>query len=81
MVTLNQNEKRVVEQFRKLPPERRRHVILAMLGGDEQAWKRHRPQAEPQLRAAAKAAGLDWDRLSDDERQDFISRWIDEKPR
>lgn len=41
MVALTDQEKQVVQLFRQLPPERRRHVMLAMIRTDADGWSRH----------------------------------------
>jgi hypothetical protein len=77
MVALNQQEKQIVEQFRSLDPQRRRHVLLEMARANPGDWKRFQQQGEARLRELAKQKGLDWNRLDDQQRQDFIEEVAD----
>jgi hypothetical protein len=78
MVALNENEKQVIELFRQLPPERRRVVILEMTRSAADGWKRHREFATEQLKLRARERGLDWDQMSEGQRQDFVTDLLDE---
>lgn len=77
MIALTQKEKQVVELFRQLEPERRRAVLLELGQADSGAWKRFQGQGESRLRELALQAGLDWDRMDDGQRQDFIEGLVD----
>ena len=79
MVALTNQEKQIVDLFRGLPAERRPQVLLAIAGADPDTWKRYQEQGEQRLRHLASGRGLDWDNLSDDQRQDFISDVLDER--
>jgi hypothetical protein len=80
MVALTQEEKRVVELFQRLPAERRPYVMLLMAGADADGWKRHQKEGAERLRALASGRGIDWDRLTEDEREDFVAALLDESP-
>ena len=73
MLTLDERERMVVEAYRQLSPERRRAVLLAMAGGDAEAWKRHRQEGEVRLRRIAAERGIDWDALGDAQKLDFVN--------
>jgi hypothetical protein len=77
MVALTQQEKQVVDLFRRLEPGRRRYVLLEMAKSDRDAWKRFQPLGEARLRELAKKDGLDWDTLEDKQKQDFVERLAD----
>ena len=77
MIALTDQEKRVVEMFRSLDPQRRRHVLLEMVRAHADGWKQFQDQAEARLRELARASGVDWDQLDDEQRQDFIERLND----
>jgi hypothetical protein len=78
MVALTDQEKDVVDRFRQLPPERQRHVMLAMFGADPDGWKSLQPQGERQLAKLASQRGLDWASMSDEQRQDFVNDLVHE---
>jgi len=77
MVALTQQEKQVVDLFRRLEPGRRRYVLLEMAQTDPEAWKRYQSQGELRLRALARQMGLDWDQMDDLEKQDFVEHELD----
>jgi len=80
MIALTAQEKQVVELFNRLPAERQRYVMLLMLRTDADRWSRYQKEGEVRLRALALERGLDWDKLDDDERQDFVEEIVREVP-
>lgn len=78
MVALTEQEQQVVSLFQRLPPERRRLVILEMARTDPDGWKRLRPLGEQRLRELAAARGKSWERMDDQQRQDFVVELLDE---
>jgi TRAP-type C4-dicarboxylate transport system substrate-binding protein len=78
MVALTQQEQEVVDQFNRLPPERQRRVMLAMFSTDANRWKKYQDQGEQQLRRLATERGLDWEKLDDEQRQDFVDEILHE---
>jgi hypothetical protein len=77
MVALTQQEKQVVELFRSLDPKRKRFVLLEMARADLGGWKRFQQSGEVRLRELATQRGLDWDRMDDEQRQDFVEEIAD----
>lgn len=78
MVALTNEERQVVSLFQQLPPERRRHVMLAMAGAHPDGWKQYQEQGIERLRRLAADRGSDWDQMTDEQRQDFVSGILDE---
>jgi len=78
MVTLTQYEQDMVDRFRQLPPERRRHLMQVMYHTDADRWSGYQNEAESRLRALATERGLDWDKLDDEQRQDFVNDLVHE---
>ncbi len=78
MISLTAQEKEVVDQFRRLPPERRRPVMSAMFATDVDCWQAHRPAAEARLRELASLKGLNWDALDDDQKLEFTDALVHE---
>ncbi len=77
MVALTQDEKKVVELFRSIDPNRRRFVLLEMARADVDGWKQFQTQGEARLRELANQKGLDWDQMDDQHRQDFVEDLAD----
>lgn len=73
MTVLELSDEQVISLVRQLPAERKRAALLA-LAQDAQARRDERLQlGEAQLRRATAERGLDWDRLSEDEREAFVN--------
>ncbi len=65
MGTLELSDERVISLVQGLPVERKREDRLR--------------SAEAQLRRASAERGLDWDRLSENERESFVDSLLHEK--
>ena len=72
MSVLELSDEQVISLVRQLPAERKRKALLA-LAGDAQAQREDRLRfGEAQLRAACAKHGLEWDRMSENERESFV---------
>jgi hypothetical protein len=79
MSVLELNDEQVISLVRQLPAARKRTALLA-LAQDAQARREERTRfGEAQLRRACAERGLDWDHLSEDEREKFVNDFLDEK--
>jgi len=79
MSSLELSDEQVVSLVRGLPAERKRVALLA-LALEAQAGREDRLRlGEAQLRRAAADRGLDWDRLSEDDRESFVDTLLHEK--
>ena len=79
MSMLELTDEQVISLVRQLPAERKRSALLALaeetqVCRDERIWF-----GEARLRQLCAERGLDWDRLSEDEREDFVNRLLHEK--
>ena len=78
MPTLELTEQQVVELVKQLDPERKRAALMA-LAADATARREQRMQfAEAQLRRLCAERGLNWDKMSEDEREAFIDDLVQE---
>jgi hypothetical protein len=79
MSSLELSDEQVVSLVRGLPAERKRAALLA-LALEAQAGREDRLRlGEAQLRRSAAERGLDWDRLSEDDRESFVNTLLHEK--
>ena len=69
----------VVTLFRQLPPETRHDALLALAHNSAADRAAAQLKAESKLRARATARGLDWDKLSEDERERLVDDWLHER--
>ena len=72
MPTLELTDEQVVELVKQLPPERQRAALLALATGASQQREQRMKYAEGQLRRAGAERGLDWDQMSEDQREAFV---------
>ena len=79
MSTLELSDEQVISLVRGLPAERKRAALLA-LAQEAQAGRDERLRfGEAQVRRACAERGLDWDRMSEDERESFVDALLHEK--
>ena len=78
MSKLELTEEQVVELVKQLPPEGKRAVLDALSSGREAWWDATLTQGEQPLRRLCAERGLDWDSLSEDEREAFVDDLIHE---
>jgi hypothetical protein len=81
MPILELTDEQVVDLVKQLPPERRRAALLALAAGTAERRAERIQYAEAQLRAVGAERGLDWDKMSEDEREAFIDDLIHEDRR
>ncbi len=79
MPTLDLSVDQVVTLFRQLPPETRHDALLALAHNSAADRAAAQLKAESKLRARATARGLDWDKLSEDERERLVDDWLHER--
>lgn len=73
MSVLELSDEQVISLVRQLPAERKRSALLA-LAQDAQVRREERLRfGEAQLRRMCAERGMDWDRLSEDEREAFVN--------
>jgi hypothetical protein len=79
MSILELNDEQVISIVRQLPAARKRTALLA-LAQDSQARREERRRfGEAQLRRASAERGLDWDSLSEEDREAFVENLLHEK--
>ena len=79
MSVLELTYEQVVSLVRQLPAASKRAALLA-LAQEPQARRDERLRfGEAQLRKLCAERGLDWDRLSEDEREAFVNRLLHEE--
>jgi len=78
MVTLTLSDKQVIELVRQLAPDSKQAVLDALIGERELWWDMTVAQGEDKLRKLASERGLDWDKMSENEREDFVDNLLHE---
>jgi hypothetical protein len=78
MPILELSDAQVMELVKQLPPERQRAALLALAAGAAQRREERMQNAERQLRRVSAERGLEWDKLSEDQRENFIDDLLHE---
>jgi len=79
MVTLKLSNEQVVDLIKQLPASDKKAVLKA-LGSDSNLWWEIRlAQGEEQLRQLSSQRGLDWDKMTEEEREQFVDNLMHEK--
>lgn len=79
MSVLELTDEQVISLVRQLPSARKRIALLA-LAQEAQARRDERLRfGEAQLRRLCAERGLDWERLSEDQREEFVNRLLHEE--
>ena len=78
MPILELSETQVVDLVKQLPPEMQRAALLALAEGAGQMRQQRMQFAETQLRRLATERNLDWDKMSEDQREAFVDDLVHE---
>ena len=78
MPILELSDAQVVDLVKQLPPERQRAALLALAAGAAQRREERMQYAEGQLRRVSAERGLEWDTMSEDQREEFIDDLLHE---
>lgn len=78
MPNLELTDEQVLELVRQLPPERRRTALLVLAEGARSRQQDYQNYAEAQLRRLCADRGLNWDTMSEQQREIFIDDLVHE---
>jgi TRAP-type C4-dicarboxylate transport system substrate-binding protein len=78
MPMLELSDEQIVELIMQLPPERQRAVLQILNAARETWWQRILAEGEQQLRHLCAERGLNWDSMTEEEREALIDDLIHE---
>ena len=78
MATLRLTDEQVIELFKQLPLERKQEVLFTLAKESQLRRDNNMIYAEDQLRRLCAEQGLNWDSMSEDDREIFIDDLIHE---
>ncbi|MCP4396564.1 MAG: hypothetical protein GY801_04555 [bacterium] len=78
MVTLTQHETRVVKLFQQLSGNSQRKVLLSLASQTALERKERMTSAKTRLQELCRERGLNWDIMSEDEREQFVDKLLHE---
>ena len=78
MPNLTLTTKQIIDMIKHLTPEQKRIVLLELVKATETQRQERLDYGESQLRRLCNERGINWNTLSDEEREDFINDLIHE---
>jgi len=78
MVTLTLSDQQIVDLIKQLPPISKQAVLDILIAERELWWDMTLVQGEQKLRKLTNQRGLDWDKMSEDEREGFVDDLLHE---
>lgn len=78
MPILELTDQQVVDLVRQLPPERQRTALLALAAGASERRAQRFAHAEAELRKVCAARGVDWDKMSEGQRETLLDDLVHE---
>ncbi len=79
MVTLPISEEQVVQLVKQLDSQTKRRVLISLTAERDEWWKATAREGEVDLRRLAAERGLNWDSLSESERETFVDALLHER--
>jgi hypothetical protein len=78
MAILELSDQQVVGLVRQLPPAQKRAALLTLAEDAARGREERMVYAESQIRQLCEQRGLDWNAMSDEERETFIDELVHE---
>lgn len=78
MPTLELSDEQVMQLVRQLPREQQQSLLRSLLANQWRAWAELSEAAQAGARVAAQRRGLNWDALSEQEREQFVDDIVHE---
>jgi hypothetical protein len=72
MVTLTLSDQQIVDLVKQLPPTAKQTILDVLIAERETWWDMTVANSEKKMRALAQKRGLDWDKMSEDEREKLV---------
>jgi len=79
MATLSLTDEQVVQLVKQLPPQSKQRVLADLTSERDQWWQTAAREGETDLRGLASARGLDWNSMSEDQREALVDNLLHEK--
>lgn len=78
MVTLTLSEQQIVDLVKQLPPTAKQTVLDVLIAEREVWWDMTVANSEEKLRKMAQGRGLDWNKMTEAERENFVDDLLHE---
>ena len=78
MATISLTDEQVVQLVKQLPRQSKQRVLMDLNAERDQWWQTAAREGELDMRRLAKAKGLDWDVMSEAQREAFVDDLLHE---
>ena len=78
MATLSLTDEQVLQLVRQLPPQSKRRVLTDLTAERDNWWQETARDGEKDMRRLASARGLDWDTLTEAQREALVDDLLHE---
>jgi hypothetical protein len=78
MAILSLTDEQVVQLVKQLPPQAKKRVLTDLTAERDNWWQATATQGEQDMRHLARARGLDWDGMSEAQRETFVDDLLHE---
>jgi hypothetical protein len=78
MATLSLTDDQVLQLIKQLPPHSKQRILADLTAERDQWWKTTAQNGEKDMRRLAAARGLDWDTLTEAQREAFVDDLLHE---
>jgi hypothetical protein len=78
MATLSLTDEQVVQLVKQLPPQSKQRVLTDLTAERDQWWQTAAHEGEQDMRRIAAARGLNWDSMSETQRESFVDELMHE---
>ena len=76
--TIELTAEQLIDFIQQMPPKEKRAVLVALAEKTSVGEEERMKYAESQVRQLCASRGLDWDTMTEDEREDFIDDLVHE---
>jgi len=78
MATLSLTDEQVLQLVKQLPPQSKQRVLTDLTAERDQWWQTAAREGEQDMRLLAVARSLNWDSMSEAERESFVDELLHE---
>jgi len=78
MATLSLTDEQVLQLVKQLPPQSKQRVLTDLTAERDQWWQTAAREGKQDMRRLAVARGLNWDSMSEAERESFVDELLHE---
>ncbi len=78
MATLSLTDEQVLQLVKQLPPQSKQRVLTDLTAERDQWWQTAAREGEQDMRRLAVARSLNWDSMSEAERESFVDELLHE---